>query len=340
MVIQLWYPAEPTQKAPARYLEEKGLGEALVRANYYGIDTTALKQWTTLRTHSRFFAPVIPGKHPMITFSVGSGVARANYTTIAEEMASHGYIFALVESALAGTMLVRGQLVADTAGVFGTPAGHRAGVAAWSRDISFALDEFQRKDPFDDIASLMKSIDWSRIGTAGHSSGGLVAIATCEADARVRACVNLDGGIASPDREPMADFVSKGTTKPTMLIRSQPIYSDADFAKRGLTREQWEKRAEGGRVAFDAFVARARAPFWRASVAGTGHMSFSDAPFVMPSTISRFGGKIIDPKRGLLVITSVMRAFFDQELGGKSDDLAKLSTRYPEVTIERLSQTP
>ena len=70
-------------------------------------------------------------------------------------------------------------------------------------------------------------------------------------------------------------------------------------------------------------------------------MSFSDAPFVMPSTISRFGGKIIDPQRGLLVITSVMRAFFDQELKGTGDDLAKLPSRYPEVTIERLSpQTP
>jgi hypothetical protein len=150
--------------------------------------------------------------------------------------------------------------------------------------------------------------------------------------------VNLDGGVASPEQEPMADFVSKGTTKPTLFLRSQPIYSEADFAKRGLTREQWEKRGEGGRIAFDSLVARSRGPLWKASVAGTGHMSFSDAPFVMPSTISRFGGKIIDPQRGLVVITSVMRAFFDRELGGTGEDLAKLSIRYPEVTIDRLSQ--
>ena len=65
-------------------------------------------------------------------------------------------------------------------------------------------------------------------------------------------------------------------------------------------------------------------------------MSFSDAPFVMPSAISRFGGKIIAPERGLLVITSTMRAFFDQELDGKPDELGKLSMRYPEVTIERV----
>jgi dienelactone hydrolase len=340
ITVQLWYPAANSLGAPAAYLIEKGLGDTLVSTDYYGIDTTALKKWPTVRTHSHIGAPAMAGNHPLITFSVGAGVARANYTSIAEELASHGYIVALVESPLAGMMMLpSGRVITDTAGRFQTPAAHRTGVALWSRDISFALDQLHSRSLTPEVKRVAETIDWTRIGATGHSSGGLVAIAACESDPRVRACVNLDGGMASPEQEPMADFVATGTTKPTLLLRSKPLYSDADFARRGLTREQWEKRGEGGRIALDSVFARARGPLWMGFVAGTGHMSFSDAPFVMPSAISRFGGKIIAAQRGLLVITSVMRAFFDQELGHATnavDELSKLSARFPEVTITRI----
>jgi hypothetical protein len=340
VTVQLWYPAATRSGTLAPYLVEKGLGDTLVRTDYYGIDTTALKKWPEVRTHSHTGAPAAAGKHPLITFSVGAGVARANYTSLAEELASHGYIVALVESPLAGMMMLpSGRVITDTAGRFQTPAAHRIGVALWSRDISFALDQLHSRYLTPEVERVAETIDWTRIGATGHSSGGLVAIATCESDARVHTCVNLDGGMASPEQEPMADFVATGTTKPTLLLRSKPLYSDADFARRGLTREQWEKRGEGGRIALDSVLARARGPLWMGFVAGTGHMSFSDAPFVMPSTISRFGGKIIDAQRGLLVITSTMRAFFDQELAHSPnavDDLPKLSQRFPEVTITRV----
>ena len=121
-------------------------------------------------------------------------------------------------------------------------------------------------------------------------------------------------------------------------LDAEPLYSDADFARRGLTRAQWVKRSEGGRIMLDSVLARARAPLWMGFVAATGHLSFSDAPFVMPSAISRFGGKIIDAKRGLLVITATMRAFFDQELGGKAVQLAGIPARYPEVSISRVGE--
>ncbi|MEP6733670.1 MAG: hypothetical protein ABJE10_23695 [bacterium] len=336
ITVQLWYPVTAVSDTHAPYLFEKELGATLVRTDYYGIDTIALAAWAHLTTHSIIGAPVASGSHPIITFSVGAGVARANYTSIAEELASHGFIVVLVESPLAGFMMrPNGQLITDTTEHYGTPIAHRAGVAAWSRDVSFALDQLHAHSVSPIFTRVASTVDWSRIGAAGHSSGGLVAIATCETDSRVRACVNLDGGMASPQQEPMADFVAKGTTKPTLLLRSKPLYSEADFARRGLTREQWEKRGEGGRIALDSVIARARGPLWMGFVAGTGHMSFSDAPFVMPSTISRFGGTIIDARRGLLVITTAIRAFFDQEFDHKRDDLVNLSARLPEVTIVR-----
>ena len=336
VTVQLWYPATTSARARAPYLVERGLGAALLHADYYGIDSAALRKWETLKASARIDAPVQLGRYPLIAFSVGQGVIRANYTTLAEELASHGYIVALVESPLQGFMLARdGRVIADTTGALARPAALRSAIHGWSADISFALDRLRNPKLGPAATAVAATIDWSRIGAIGHSVGGLVAIETCEHDKRVRACVNLDGGVASPEREPLADFVTTGITTPSLVLRSKPLYTDDDFARRGLTRAEWEKRAEGGRVAFDSLVARSTGPLWTASVAGTGHMSFTDAPFVMPTTITRFGGNVIDAKRGLYVIQATVRTFFDQLFGNWPDMMNALTVRLPEVQVRR-----
>jgi hypothetical protein len=222
-------------------------------------------------------------------------------------------------------------VISDTAGRYGEPAGHRRGVEEWSRDISVALDRLQSNHPV--VARVAAIIDWSRVGAMGHSTGGLVAIAACERDARLRACVNMDGGVAGPNQEPMADFVAKGVTKPTLFLRSQPLYDDTTFARRGMTREQWEKRGEAGRLALEALAEKSHGVLTTAFVAGAGHFSFSDGPFVMPSSISRFGGRIIKAPRGWIIITSALRAWFDDTLGDTGGGLAPLTRTFPELTI-------
>jgi hypothetical protein len=145
----------------------------------------------------------------------------------------------------------------------------------------------------------------------------------------------MDGGIADPNQQPLADFVASGVTKPTLFFNSQPLYDDTTLVRRGLTREQWVKRGEGSRIAFDSLAMRSRKGVWVAHVAGTGHFSFSDGPFVMPSTISRFGGRIIPATRGLTVISSTLRAFFDRELRGRGNGLPSLAGQMPELTFIR-----
>src|SRR5262249_734024 len=75
-------------------------------------------------------------------------------------------------------------------------------------------------------------------------------------------------------------------------------------------------RGAAGRAAFETFAAASKGSLTVATVAGTGHLSFSDAPFVMPDTITRFGGKVIEPQRGWLVITRAIRAFLDDAFTG------------------------
>jgi len=336
ITLQLWYPAQRVGTTMARYLVEPRLGDVLKQQQYYGMDSATLDRWAQLVTHSSIDAPPAAGRYPLLAFSVGLGVIRANYTSIAEELASHGYVVAIVESPLQGLMaLPDGRTVVDSTGEYGEPGPHRIGVQEWAGDISFALDTLSRARRSSPLAQVARAIDTTRIGAIGHSSGGLVAIAACEADRRLRACVNMDGGVAGPDHQPLADFVTRGVSKPTLFLRSQPLYDDTTLARRGITREQWVQRGEAGRVAFDTLRMRSRGPLWVALVAGTGHFSYSDAPFVMPSAIARFGGRIIAPSRGWTVITTAVRAFFDRELGprGSGSGLRDLPAQVPELTV-------
>src|SRR5437868_38249 len=51
LTLQLWYPASAHGKG-APYLVDKGLDRALVDNGYYGVDSTTLKAWSRLTTHS------------------------------------------------------------------------------------------------------------------------------------------------------------------------------------------------------------------------------------------------------------------------------------------------
>jgi dienelactone hydrolase len=334
ITVQLWYPSSHSGPL-ARYLFENALPASMLRNDYYGIDSTALRTWATITTHSHVDAPPVAGKHALIAFSVGLGVARANYTSVAEELASHGLIVALVESPLQGFMVLpNGREVMDTAGRFGDIAAHRRGVTDWAKDISFAFDALQRGRVSAAATRVAATIDWSRVGATGHSSGGLGAAQACADDARVRACVDLDGGLSSPDGEPMAEFEKRPVTKPLLIFRSKPLYDDTTFARRHTTREQWEKQGAAGTKALADFANRSKETVRVARLAGAGHFNFSDAPFVFPTAITRFGGRIIDGQRGWLIITTVLRTYFENEFAGKGDGLAPLRSRFLELEVD------
>jgi dienelactone hydrolase len=341
ITLQLWYPVEASQSSVpmAPYLVEHGLAEALALQGYYGVDSATLAGWSKLATHAHVDAKPLGGRRPLATFSVGLGVLRANYTTIAEELASQGYVLALVESPLAGCMMCPdGKLVQETTNRLDDPAEHRAAIDAWTADVRFVLDRLAAKGDDSKVAAVGATVDWKRVAAIGHSSGGLVALQLAAVDERVRAAIDLDGGLVTPDREPLARFVPDGAKRPSLLLRSKPVYDDADFARRGITREEWEQRGAPARAALEAFSTASKAPLVVAAVAGTGHMSFSDAPFVMPDTITRFGGKPIDPSRGRRVITSAVRSFLEDAFVGESSGaFTAVLKDSPEIEVQSRS---
>jgi hypothetical protein len=86
-----------------------------------------------------------------------------------------------------------------------------------------------------------------------------------------------------------------------------------------------QRTAEWQRV-----LATAGGAVWVMKIQGTGHFSFTDGPFTMPDTLTRFGGTIIDSRRGLAVITGTVEAYLKSIfVPGVAFDPAQ----YPEVTV-------
>ena len=60
---------------------------------------TAAEQLAATRTHARTGARAIGGKHPLVVLSPGFSLNRATLSLLAEELASRGYVVALLDHA-------------------------------------------------------------------------------------------------------------------------------------------------------------------------------------------------------------------------------------------------
>lgn len=288
----LFYPARQSG-TPAPYVEEPVVRE-IAKNGYYDQSAETIEGWAHMKTQASENAPAKAGSFPLIVFLPGAGVFAFHYTALAEDLASQGYVVA----------------VAD---YFGLKARERSykqdDYAAMENDmarVAIAGIEALKGDP-----AWKSRIRFDRVGAVGHSIGGAAAIGAARMDRSIRASVDMDGA-------PFGESL-KGAVAPALILRSKPIYSDEDLKKRGRTREQMDKAGEEARKTWTDFAGKSgKTPVEVLSVNGTGHFSFTDAPFVMPSTITRFGGKIIAPERGEQVVSTCLLGFLDAHLRDKS----------------------
>ena len=332
LMIQFWYPTDRSRVSkPAPYVPDKRVLPVLIGSQYGGQSQGVIESLGNIKTHASLGPPISRkrAKFPTIILSPGLGEPRSNYTSFSEELASQGFIVISIDHPYGGyTVLTDGRVLTtgdDPRG--GSPEGAEEVMNEWSADVSFVLDELLLKNTLTvDAKALAMHIDSGSIGMFGHSLGGAAALETCRRDARVKACADLDGA-------PFGQVRVTGVTKPTLLMRSGPVYSDADLAKRGRTREQWEEMGRQGRAMWASIAPkRPGLDFFNFTVLGTGHMSYSDSPFTMPDTITRFGGKITEFNRAYKIISSYLVDFFNIELKRQKPKLIDtIEPSYPEV---------
>jgi predicted dienelactone hydrolase len=278
-----------------------------------------------IHSHAYTNVPIEAGRFPVAVFFPGIGTAPVEYTTVVEDLASHGYIVALVYPtySVAVTVFADGRVVPLSDAGFrceneppGTSderkeADRDAIGSVWVGDARFVRDELSRLDALDPL--LAGHMDLDRVGILGHSFGGATAAEAVRVDPRFKAAINMDG---TPFR-----MTAKGSTdRPVLWMTSDySTVSDGQLAKIQMTRDEFasklrkreEQRQPFGRLLRNGCLL---------TLKGSTHNTFiSDDAFV-GAVIPGMSDSLatIDGRRAAAIIGKYISLFFDQQL--KSQD--------------------
>ncbi len=180
---------------------------------------------------------------------------------------------------------------------------NRYGLAIWSADQRFVIDQLERWQSGGAGGPFAGRLDLSRLGVFGMSFGGSATVETCALDSRCKAGLDLDG------------FTS-------LLLDLPPPSQPFLYASGG---EQNLNLAQAD---------RALGPAYWMKVGTSKHGDFTDLPMV--TRLWRLVGLSgsIAPRRMLALTNDYVGAFFDKHLMGVPEPLLDgPSAQYPEVRL-------
>ena len=332
----VWYPAKKPgpHAATAAYLPGKWGDE---RQKEYGNFSFATQRPGAVRTHSFENAPVSTAKarYPVLVMEPGLGPLPTDYTTLAENLASHGYVVvASAPTYSASVVVFPDGRVARSTPLGSFPGDENAPVTAakirkdeaagarlvgvWAKDISFELD-WMKKLGTEKGGRFHGRLDTRRAGMFGHSLGGATALKACASNESCRAAANLDGTPYDA-----GSLLRDGSPKPYMYIGSETSAAACDRECR-----------EGNRQTREIYQ-RSKGEAYYFTLKGSRHFDFSDYA-VLFSPVLRTNGLLgpIDGRRSLSVTNAYLLTFFDRYLKGEKESLLRSpSPRYPEVRFE------
>jgi predicted dienelactone hydrolase len=349
--VLAWYPragATGATGATAPYMRN-GIEEALSFARLAKLGD-AYNGLASVKTHSMLDAApaASPARFPVIVFSHGYTGLPSSHTALAEDLASHGWaVLHVIHPYEAAATLSDGTFVTftnekdamrpgvlevlkewgpegstidkvvaatDNAEKEALLRGYLASlkntdqvVKRWVLDVKLVLDRLPKSGAGSALAA---KLDLSRLGVAGHSMGGVMAGQFCVDDRRCKAGLNLDG---IPQYGTMID-----TPMPAPFMM---VYSGRP----------------GRAGASDLIYSRSASKYYRADVADTLHIDFSEMNFWGGPLRQRGAFGKIAPERATELTRLLVREFFGQEILGRKSLLTSGDSQpIPGVTIREL----
>lgn len=301
LMISVWYPAAGGgNPAPwTRHPREVALG--LTTAFGFPAAAPLLYHLGYSTVAASDGVQVLPDQapFPVLVFSHGTVGLRNQSSSILQDLASWGYVVVSIDhtDAAAVTVFPDGETRLFDLRRFGLDPADPAGIGRsnevmlpiWVADQRFVYDTLEQWA--DDDPLLADSLDLNRIGSLGHSFGGVVAVEVCRVDERCGAAVNMDGGDVDP---------TKWTVRPLLIMSS----SDTNRIPKALQLWAQQLRSASG-------------PAYWLELPKSDHFSFTVAPLISPL----LAPSDFDARAGLGVISKYLRAFFDQYLRGEEAPL-------------------
>lgn len=309
VTVHLWYPTSTGGSEVAPYVPELDDLKPV-------LDHDTKRVWKNVLPHAVLDAPVLDADpFPLIVFSHGNDMIGAQYTFLVEELVSHGYVVAAIDHPYdaRAVLLASGSPVGfleDAWPALPPPADdgapdpdsdyarfYRSRVEVRSADATFVLDTLAADDPL--------GVDLERVGFAGHSVGGVTAGQVCMDDARVGACVNLDG-----DWGGGPFYLQDGVAfeQPYLMLTKPFEATDDQLADWGLMRDEWEALIAAQR---DEYFGAVTGGSWRVVLDGATHESFTDEPYAFAALE---GDDTTAAKEKMRIVRAYVLGFFDMTL--------------------------
>lgn len=308
LMVSLFYPSTGSAGPTRQYMTPTESAAYLAEQD---ISDLPLEVLSTVETNAVVDArPAGRARsRPLVLLSPGYTNSRATLSTLAEDLASHGYVVAVIDH----TYENRAMTFPDgrVAGCVSCEIDHLPGfwatlAAGRAADSSFVLDALtaRRTGP----AAL---IDPRRVGMAGHSAGGAATIQAMLGDRRIRAGIDIDGSTHVP-------IPDTGLSRPFMFVGSLDEYTPGQPNPYDDWKQDWTRLTGWKR--------------WL-MVSGTVHPSFTDLG-VLAGQWGIDLGESIDPERALEITRTYVLAFFDRHLRCQHPPLIdRPSPAYPEVSF-------
>lgn len=332
VAVWIWYPAAST--IPPKPVEYLPAAWRLAVAKYSGVLMSEFltRDPSLVHAHSTSDPAISPAQpsYPVIIMRAGGGALTTDYTTLAEDLASHGYIVVGFDAPYRTVVFVcqSGRVImrpaADNPENLPPGEGERLIdrlLPMWIGDTKFVVSQLQRLNASDPSGKFTGRLDMQQLGMFGHSFGGAQALQFCHEDEQCKAGIDLDGA-------PYGSVVQDGLRQPFMFILSDHSRESSNPASRKILADIqsiYDGLPNGG-----YFI----------TIRGANHFSFSDQMLVKcPLLISlmRFGGFArLNGRRGLAITGEYVHTFFDVYLKDESPRLiTNLSKRYHEVEFDQ-----
>ncbi|HEX3941460.1 MAG TPA: hypothetical protein VHX11_08260 [Acidobacteriaceae bacterium] len=329
LLVWIWYPAAPRQ--PAQMADDylpAPLRKAVQHQRGLLINQFLTRDLSRVITHSVRDAELSPQQHsyPVILMRAGLAGSVTGYASLAEDLASHGYVVVGFDAPYRSSVVVfpDGRVIARTpennADLLSGPAqGQLLNelVQSWVADVGFALDQLERLNKSDPSDRFMGRLDMQRVGVFGHSLGGAAALQFCHTDARCKAGIDIDGA-------PLGSVVGEGITQPFMfLLSDHGSESDVESQQIAMNiRSIYERQPIDSRLEI--------------SIRGANHYMFSDDGAMLKSPVlmralQALGIVRIDGRRQVAVTAHYISTFFDVYLKGAAPSELQRQPQYPEI---------
>jgi predicted dienelactone hydrolase len=312
LLVEVWYPAEVTGAQPGPYMNAGiaasfGLPAALNASLPYAVLGAPLAGAVA--------------SCPVLIFNPGFSAMQVEYTTLVEDLASHGYVvFALSHPYVTITTPLAEGLVAVYEGpdwfeqLWSPRDPYLAElIDVWVPDTRFVMDNLDGLNTADPSGQFTGKLALDRIGLLGHSFGGRTSSEVCRIDGRCAAALSLDGGnspyvVAAGLPVPYLHIAAGDTQNETYLSEVRALFDDATH---------------------DIYLL---------AVEDAGHYDFADGYFIAESldqaaASSSYG--TVGAEQMLAITRSYVRAFFDRYLRDVDSPLLHgPSPDFPEVAFE------